>query len=52
MIALLIQTPPISPPPPPPGLEIDTGILTLAIIAILYGFFTIIRARKYILNNH
>ncbi|WP_166387303.1 hypothetical protein [Polaribacter sp. 11A2H] len=52
MIALLIQTPPISPPPPPPGLQIDTGILTLTIIAILYGVFTIVNAKNYFLKNH
>ena len=37
--------PPPGTPPPPVGLPIDTGVLFVAILAILYG------ARKIIKNN-
>ena len=38
--------PPAGPPPPPPGLEINSGLLILIIVAITYGIFTIIKIKK------
>lgn len=41
--------PPPGPPPPPPGLPIDSGVLLILVLGILYGAIQLVKKRKY--NN-
>ncbi|PQJ68542.1 hypothetical protein [Polaribacter butkevichii] len=52
MIALQLGGPPTIGPPSPPGLPIDSGVIILLIIAIIYGIL-LIRAKssKYHLKS-
>ncbi|MUU79162.1 hypothetical protein GN138_11955 [Winogradskyella sp. HL2-2] len=40
------ETPPPPAPPPPPGLPIDTGIIVLFIVALIYGAYKIYNMPK------
>jgi hypothetical protein len=42
---IFLQVPPPMGPPPPPGLPIDSGVILLLIIAVIYGIL-LIRAKS------
>ena len=35
-----------APPPPPPGFSIDTGLLFLFFVAVIYGFYRVYEFNK------
>ncbi len=52
MIALQ-SGPPTLGPPSPPGLPVDSGIIVLLIIAVIYGILLVrVKSSKYHLKNN
>ncbi len=50
-MAFIQVVPPITPPPPPPGLPIDSNIIVLGFIGVIYGLLILKRkANNYHLS--
>ncbi len=48
LILAQVQTPPPPPPPlpSPPGLPIDSGMVFLVLVALVYGVYKVIKHKK------